>query len=69
MDLVLLNPHLQCGKLDPPLESVCAGPTQVCHETLATNTNPMLIARGAGSDTVGHGNKSGDVVDYVEEAG
>ena len=61
--------HTFSGKLDPPLERVCAGPAQVCHEKLITNTNPMLSVRGAGSDAVGHVPSSSDVVDYVEEAG
>ena len=61
--------HTSSGKLDPPLESECAGPTQVCHEKPTTNTNHMLSVKGAGSDTVGHVNLSGKVVDYVEEAG
>ena len=60
--------HTSSGKLDPPLESECAGLTQVCHEKLTSNTNPKLSVRGAGSDAVGKLNLSGDLVDYVEEA-
>jgi len=61
--------HNSNGKLDPPLESECAGSTQVCHEKLTTTTNPMLSMRRARSDAVGKLNLSGDFVDYVEEAG
>ena len=68
MDLVLLEFHTSSGKLDPPLESKFAGPTQVCHEKFVANTNPMLSVRGAGSDVVGRVPLSSDVVDYVEEA-
>ena len=61
--------HTSSGKLDPPLESVCAGPTQVGLEKLITNTNPMLSGKGVGSDVVGGVPLSSDVVDYIEEAG
>ena len=60
--------HTSSGKLDPPLERKCAGPTQVCHEKLIANTNPMLSVRGAGSDAVGRVPLRSDDVDYVEEA-
>ena len=60
--------HTSSGKLDPPLECECSGPTQVCHEKLIANTNPMLSVRGAGSDAVGRVPLRSDVVDYVEEA-
>jgi len=33
--------HTSSGKLDPPLESECAGPTQVCHEKHTTNTKTL----------------------------
>ena len=58
--------HTSSGKLDPPLESESAGPTQICHEKLTNDTNSMLSVRGAKSDAVGDLNLSGDV---VEEAG
>ena len=42
---------------------------RVCHEKLTIDTNPMLSVRGAKSDCVGKVNLSGEVVEYVEEAG
>ena len=62
-----LGIHTSSGKLDPPLESVCAGPTQVGLEKLITNTNPMLSGKGVGSDVVGLVPLRSDVIDYVEE--
>jgi len=59
--------HTSSGKLDPPLESVCAGPTQVGLEKLIANTNPMLSGKGVGSDVVGLVPLRSDVIDYVEE--
>ena len=59
--------HTSSGKLDPPLESVCAGPTQVGLEKLIANTNPMSSGKGVGSDVVGLVPLRSDVIEYVEE--
>ena len=72
MDPILLEstpPVVNLIHLCTPLDSECAGPTQVCHEKLTNNTNPMLSARRAGSYAVGKMNQSGVSADYVEEAG
>ena len=59
--------HTSSGKLDPPIESVCAGPTQVGLEKLIADTNPMLSGKGVRSDVVGLVPLRSDVIDYVEE--
>ena len=59
--------HTSSGKLDPPLESVFAGPTQVGLEKLIANTNPMSSGKGVGSDVVGLVPLRSDVIEYVEE--